>query len=153
MIEQPYVVGQSASVAFLVGPHQIVPTPGATQNLSDDGRFQYLGGLTPLPSPLRDRAVALARRAVESVPGLFGYVGVDLILGDATDGTGDVVVEINPRLTTSYIGLRQLARTNLAEVWLRLFRRETIAQLDWYEDRIIEFDADGRTSLAVSRSR
>jgi predicted ATP-grasp superfamily ATP-dependent carboligase len=31
-----------------------------------------------------------------------------------------VVIEINPRLTTSYVGLRRLARFNLAEALLRL---------------------------------
>jgi predicted ATP-grasp superfamily ATP-dependent carboligase len=151
-IEQPYVPGQPASVAFLIAPHQIVPTPGATQRLSDDGRFQYLGGRTPLPKPLRDRAQSLARRAVESVPGLFGYIGVDLILGDAADGTGDVVIEINPRLTTSYIGLRQLAHTNLAEVWWRLACGETVEEIAW-SDNIVDFSADGRTALAVSHER
>src|SRR5262249_29596022 len=63
-IEQPYVPGQPASVAFLITPQQIVVTPGATQRLSDDGHFQYLGGRTPLPGPLRDRAQKLTRRAV-----------------------------------------------------------------------------------------
>ncbi len=152
MIEQPYVPGQPVSVAFLVGPKQIVPTPGATQHLADDGRFHYLGGRTPLPPPLRDRAIPLAQRAVEAVPGLQGYVGVDLILGAAADGSHDVVVEINPRLTTSYIGLRQLTRTNLAELWLRLWRGETVEQPDWSED-VIEFTADGTTLLAASRSQ
>ena len=55
------------------------------------------------------------------------------------------VQEINPRLTTSYIGLRQLARTNLAETWLRLFQGETVDDLDWHADRVIEFDCEGRT--------
>jgi tyramine---L-glutamate ligase len=141
LVLQPYCRGQAASVTFFVGNGQVVPTPGATQRQSNDGRLRYLGGSAPL-----------ARRAVESVPGLFGYVGVDLILGDAADGTGDVVVEINPRLTTSYIGLRQLTRTNLAEIWLHLFRGETVFDLEWHDDRVIEFDCEGRISLAVSRS-
>ena len=140
LIVQPFHPGQAASVAFFVGRNQIVPTPGATQHLSDDGCFHYLGGRVPLPQDLRDRAVPLAQRAVESVPGLQGFVGVDLILGDAADGSQDVVVEINPRLTTSYIGLRQLTRTNLAEVWLRLWKGEIVEAPDWSDD-VIEFSA------------
>ena len=40
-----------------------------------------------------------------------GYVGIDLILTDH-----DVVaLEINPRLTTSYIGIRNVIKLNLAQ--------------------------------------
>lgn len=144
LVVQPYHPGLPASVAFLIGPNQVISTPGASQRLSDDGRFQYLGGRTPLPPPLRGRAVALAARAVETIPGLQGYIGVDLILGEAADGSQDVVVEINPRLTTSYIGLRQLTRTNLAEAWLRLWNGETVPAPTWRRDAI-DFTADGRT--------
>jgi hypothetical protein len=44
----------------------------------------------------------------------MGYLGVDLVLGNDPAGSGDVVIEINPRLTTSYVGLRALSRVNLA---------------------------------------
>jgi hypothetical protein len=148
LVVQPYHAGQAASVACLVGPQQVIATPGATQRLSDDGRFRYLGGTAPLPPALRVRAVSLARRAVESVPGLLGYVGVDLILGDAADGSQDVVIEINPRLTTSYIGLRQLTNRNLAELWLRLWQGEEVVEPEWSESPI-EFTTDGRVTLAV----
>ena len=53
------------------------------------------------------------------MPGLLGYVGVDLVLGDAADGSRDYAIEINPRLTTSYVGLRALADFNIAEAMLR----------------------------------
>jgi len=144
LIVQPRHRGQPVSVAFLIGRHQHLTTPGATQMLSDDGRFQYLGGRAPLPLPWRERALILGRRAVESVPGLLGYVGVDLILGDAADGSDDVVIEINPRLTTSYIGLRQLTETNLAKLWLRLWEGSRVSDPAWRE-QAIDFTADGRT--------
>jgi hypothetical protein len=41
-------------------------------------------------------------------------VGVDLVLH--ADGTGVTVVEINPRLTTSYVGLRAALEENLMAV-------------------------------------
>ncbi|MCI0681845.1 MAG: ATP-grasp domain-containing protein [Gemmataceae bacterium] len=150
-VVQPLHRGQAASVGFLVGPRQTVATPGATQTLSRDGRFRYLGGTAPLPEPWRRRAVALATRAVESVPGLRGFVGVDLVLGDAVDGGDDVVIEINPRLTTSYIGLRRLTDANLADLWLRLWNGESVAEPAWRETPV-DFSADGRAWLAGSRS-
>jgi predicted ATP-grasp superfamily ATP-dependent carboligase len=152
LLIQPLFPGQAASVAIIKGPGGSIVTPGATQRLSDDGRLRYLGGSVPLAPDLRGRAVSLAQRAVQLIPGLQGYVGVDVILGDADDGSRDVVIEINPRLTTSYIGLRRLARSNLAEVWLRLWRDEAVDPVAW-DEGVIDFTADGRTSLAVSRSQ
>jgi predicted ATP-grasp superfamily ATP-dependent carboligase len=119
-ILQPFVPGQPASVAFLLGAGRCIPLWPAAQHLSDDGRFRYLGGAAPLPESLRRRAGSIAERAVACVPGLRGYVGVDLVLGDVADGSADMVIEINPRLTTSYIGLRQLTKANLAEWMLAL---------------------------------
>jgi predicted ATP-grasp superfamily ATP-dependent carboligase len=92
-----------------------------------DGRFHYRGGRVPLTEPLASRALSLARKAVDCVPGLFGYVGVDLVLGDA----GDWVIEINPRLTTSYLGLRQLAKKPLTDALLRIAKGEEL-RLEWH---------------------
>ncbi|NIV10374.1 MAG: ATP-grasp domain-containing protein, partial [Aliifodinibius sp.] len=61
--------------------------------------------------PLLEEALETAQRTVELLRGLRGYVGVDMVL------TNDepVVVEVNPRLTTSYIGLRKVINFNLAQ--------------------------------------
>ncbi len=40
--------------------------------------------------------------------------------GAGSRGGGNVVIEVNPRLTTSYLGLRQIARGNLADVMRRI---------------------------------
>ncbi len=79
---------------------------------------------------------------VASVPGLRGWVGVDLVLPD--DGP-PVVVEINPRLTTSYLGYRRLTGTNLAERWLRGAANGTIA---WGRRRV-DFRPDGEVVSAA----
>ena len=118
-VVQEYVPGRSASIAFLVGPDRTVALPPAFQLLSSDGRFRYEGGELPILPDLAARAESLGRRAIDCVPGLSGYVGVDLILGDAADRSRDFAIEINPRLTTSYVGLRRLADFNLAEAMLR----------------------------------
>jgi predicted ATP-grasp superfamily ATP-dependent carboligase len=139
---QPFVPGLPASVAFLVGPRQSLALPPAAQHLSDDGRFRYRGGRLPLPAGPAARAARLAGAAVEAVPGLLGYVGVDLVLGEAADGSGDQVIEINPRLTTSYVGLRALAQTNLAGALLRVAAGEPAPPLGWRAGEV-EFRADG----------
>lgn len=135
LIVQEYVPGRAASVAFLIGPSQTVPLVPTFQRLSDDGRFRYLGGELPIPPDLAERAVVLGRRAVECVPGLRGYVGVDLVLGDSADGSQDYAIEINPRLTTSYVGLRALAETNLAGAMLDVCAARPV-EVKWKPGRV-----------------
>ncbi len=147
LIVQPFCSGLAVSVAFLVGSAQTLATPGATQRFSDDGRFHYCGGRTPLPLRLRERAVALAARAIGCVNSLAGYVGVDLVMGAAPDSSEDAVIEINPRLTTSYLGLRRVTKENLAGLWLKVWRGETAAPPTW-DEKGVNFFADGRTRQA-----
>lgn len=139
LIVQPRVPGRAASAAFLVGPAGVFGLPPAWQLLSDDGQFRYLGGELPLPADLAVRAERLARRAVECVPGLRGYVGVDLVLGD--DINSDVAIELNPRLTTSYVGLRALSEGNLAAALLAVVRGE-IPEVRWRSGSV-RFTPDG----------
>ncbi|VTR93823.1 atp-dependent carboxylate-amine ligase : Uncharacterized protein OS=Pirellula staleyi (strain ATCC 27377 / DSM 6068 / ICPB 4128) GN=Psta_3591 PE=4 SV=1: ATP-grasp_3 [Gemmata massiliana] len=142
MILQEFVPGRAASVAFLCGPHGYVPLQPTFQTLSADGRLKYEGGEVPIPGDIAARAVKLGRAAVECVPELLGYVGVDLVLGDAPDGSRDYAIEVNPRLTTSYIGLRELADFNVAEMMLRVARGEEVDAPRWKPGRM-RFGPDG----------
>jgi predicted ATP-grasp superfamily ATP-dependent carboligase len=142
MILQEFVPGRAASVAFLCGPRAHVPLVPTFQLLSGGGRFKYEGGELPVPPELAARAVGLASRAVACVPGLLGYVGVDLVLGDAGDGSHDFAVEVNPRLTTSYIGLRALAAANVAQAMLGVAAGEEVTGLRWKPGRV-RFAPDG----------
>jgi predicted ATP-grasp superfamily ATP-dependent carboligase len=141
MLVQEFCPGMPASVAWLCGPNGAYPFPATQQHLSDDGRFTYLGGECPLPPKLNKRAQVLGRRALQAMPAARGYVGIDLVLGEAADGSRDYVIEINPRYTTSYVGLRALARSNLAEAMLHVVGgREP--QLTWRAGRVV-FSAEG----------
>ncbi len=136
-----YYPGQPTSVAFLCGPTGQFPLLPCRQRLTSDGRFQYLGGSCPLDPPLSQRAERLAARAVAMLLNPLGYLGVDLVLGDDPSGADDVVIEVNPRLTTSYVGLRAIAAVNLAEVMVAAAEGRPI-RLSWL-DRRIEFDNTG----------
>lgn len=111
VLAQRFVEGVAASVSLLV------TDGGRARALSLNGQavrpgqpFAYRGGVVPLEHPLRDRAFAVARAAVGLIPGLRGYVGVDLVLTEDEAW----LMEVNPRLTTSYVGLRRVVTDNLA---------------------------------------
>jgi predicted ATP-grasp superfamily ATP-dependent carboligase len=138
---EEYVPGLPVSVSILCGPRNRFALPACEQLLSADGSFTYQGGRLPLSSDVNRRARQLALQAVESLPATIGYVGVDMVLGSASDGSGDRVIEINPRLTTSYVGLRALAQTNLAAAMLAVALGQSPNL--WFQDRSIEFTASG----------
>jgi predicted ATP-grasp superfamily ATP-dependent carboligase len=142
-----YIPGSAASVAVLCGPAQRLALPACEQRLSDDGHFRYLGGRTPLPVELDRRAQRLALAALATLPDPLGYLGVDLVLGDQADGSGDHVIEINPRLTTSYVGLRAICRENLAAAMLAVAAGKP-ATLSFHAGPV-EFDADGTIRNSV----
>jgi predicted ATP-grasp superfamily ATP-dependent carboligase len=142
LVIQPFVSGLPVSVSVMIGDSGCLALPAAAQHLSNDGRLGYLGGRLPLSDDMNDRAQKLALQAVAPVDDLLGYVGVDLILGHAPDGSEDVAIEINPRLTTSYVGLRELAEFNLAETMLALVLGRTLPERR-YREGVVEWSADG----------
>jgi predicted ATP-grasp superfamily ATP-dependent carboligase len=142
-IAQAYVQGLPASIAFIVGQSGVTPLPATEQILSRDGHFRYQGGIVPLHQRLLERALTLGKSAIQVVTGLRGYVGIDLILGDAKDGSQDFVIEINARLTTSYVGYRALAKVNLAAALLSASTGKRAPTVSW-RPGAVRFDANGR---------
>lgn len=137
-----YVPGVAASVAVIgVAGGDAIALPPCRQRLSVDGRLTYLGGSTPLAGGLAERATSLALHAITALPSLIGWAGVDLVLGDDPDGSLDVVIEVNPRLTTSYVGLRRVVRGGLVAAMLTAARGER-PRLE-IDPRPLAFDSDG----------
>lgn len=59
----------------------------------------------------------LANKVASLLPDTSGYVGIDVIVSH--DGKRLTVIEVNPRLTTSYVGLKQATGFNPAELILQ----------------------------------
>lgn len=142
---EKYAPGQAASVAVLCGPGGCEPLLPCKQRISEDGRLRYLGGALPLAEGLAARAMALAQRSMVALPPAMGYVGIDLVLGREPDGSDDYVIEVNPRLTTSYVGLRAVAKSNLAAAMLRVAEGDP-SPVE-FSDHRLEFDVDGNVSF------
>lgn len=144
---EEFCAGEAASITLLCGPGIRHALPPCRQLLSQDGRFSYLGGSTPIPRHLAERATLLSLKVARALPPLIGYLGLDLILGASTDGSDDRVIEINPRLTTSYVGLRAACHQNLAEALLQVVSGSTPA-IDFRADSLC-FSASGEIKFTM----
>jgi tyramine---L-glutamate ligase len=114
VIVQELVSGVPASVSLISTGEEAQPVSlnlqSVTMAASNEDSI-YVGGAVPLDHHLKTEAFAAAKRLVESFGTLRGYVGVDIVL--AKDKA--YLIEVNPRLTTSYIGLRKIANFNVAD--------------------------------------
>jgi predicted ATP-grasp superfamily ATP-dependent carboligase len=81
----------------------------------------------------------LARQIARVLPGLAGYIGVDVMVGE----NGLRVLEVNPRLTTSYAGLEQAIGRNPAELILDMFYNGRFSSPPQIERNIVEVRLDG----------
>ena len=117
ILAQQFVRGTAVSVAVIVESTGQVHFFDPGQQIFDAEPFGvHLRTEFPLQEPLQQRATALARAVVDSLPSTRGYFGIDMVLGD--DPHDDVVIEVNPRLTTSYAHLRKYCGENLAAKFL-----------------------------------
>lgn len=141
-ILQPYVPGRALSAGVLIGDDgRVIPVAVGSQSIRlIDSSFTYEGGTIPVDhDPFEE-----LRPALDAVPGLRGWVGVDYLREESTGRV--VVLDINPRPTTSVVGvLRLLPPGALARAWLAL---EDGAGLRHHvrSNRPVAFRADGTIS-------
>jgi predicted ATP-grasp superfamily ATP-dependent carboligase len=146
---QPFVPGEPMSASFLVSPGGQAWLIGIGRQRMEvcNGRFEYRGGVVPARCPDADHQV---RHALTAIDGLRGFVGIDFIWNEPRRHA--TVLEINPRPTTSLVGLcRLLPAGRLARAWLEAFRPvrrddellESLFGLVHSQEPVV-FDADGK---------
>ena len=120
---QEYVPGIPCSVGLIGGrgrgPATILPP--AIQNLRlQHGQPVYCGGRIPCDLDLQDAILPLAEKLASAVGEFSGYLGVDIVVRRASSGElVATVIELNPRLCTSYVGYRRATDSNLAGLILQ----------------------------------
>jgi predicted ATP-grasp superfamily ATP-dependent carboligase len=126
---QPWLTGQPASLALIAGhASKLLGVFGQTIEIEFEqadpeiGAVVYRGG-TELDSRLdieifREMAV----QVIDSLPGeKAGWIGIDFLVPLSASKSSDlIVIEINPRLTTSYLGYRQRYGHELANAIIGL---------------------------------
>lgn len=115
-ILQPYLQGRTLSLSCLFADGRGWLLSCNEQQIETiDGRFELLACRVNVQADT-GACRRLIDRIALAIPGLWGYAGIDLIDSDA----GLWVVEINPRLTTSFAGLRDALGINTAQLVLDL---------------------------------
>lgn len=114
------VPGQPLSVLALVGPAGHLMLQPTVQCFAGGRLGDYVGGeLVTDPVVIR-LARSTAAQVLAALPGMYGMFGIDLVVDRS--GETATVIEVNPRLTCSYLGLRQVYDDNLAASLLGLFQ-------------------------------
>jgi predicted ATP-grasp superfamily ATP-dependent carboligase len=104
-----------------------------------DGNFRYLGGETPVHPDREEEIVSTAIRAM-NVLGCQGYAGIDIIAGDRI-----YVVDVNPRPTTSLVGIAEvMEEEEIADILVAASHGEAPAEV--HLSGRVRFDKDGRIS-------
>ncbi len=75
-----------------------------------NGAFHYLGGETPVHPDREEEIISTAKKTVE-VLGCQGYCGVDVVVADKA-----YVVDVNPRITTSLVGIAACMEEEIADL-------------------------------------
>jgi len=116
---QPFVHGIPTSLSILAcnGEGQILSVNHQRIAMTDD-RFVLLGCVVNGHQRNREDYHRLGHAVVAAIPALWGIIGVDII--DTDEGLQ--VLEVNPRVTTSYVGLRESIGINPAAMVLDLLK-------------------------------
>ncbi|WP_135606051.1 ATP-grasp domain-containing protein [Methanococcoides sp. NM1] len=109
-----YIEGEHLSVSLICGK-ETLPLTVNKQMIDidpekDESSVNYCGCTTPYPT---DRKQELYETAIEATRILEcnGYTGVDIILGDRP-----YIIDINPRPTTSLVGITKIMDREIAEL-------------------------------------
>jgi len=145
---QAYVEGEALSVS-LVGsrvtgnvceyytgnPPLLLAVNRQEIAVADDGGFRYLGGETPVHPDREDEIVDVAVRAM-NVLGCQGYAGIDVVAGDRI-----YVVDVNPRPTTSLVGIAAVMEEEIADILVKASHGEAPAEV--HLSGRVRFDKNG----------
>lgn len=116
MTLEPWVEGDALSLSLLCdGDHaELLSINRQRIDIDGAGSVGYGGvdiGTLPLTGETGRALGALAAQVRAALPGLRGFVGIDVVW-HAT--RGPVAIEVNPRLTCAYVGLSARLQRNLA---------------------------------------
>lgn len=122
---QPYQKGRAASFSmWCKGGEAYLLCCNYQKIMIAEGMFNYTGGVINGALAHQQPFDALAKKIAKAMPELAGYIGVDVIVEEVEGVFSYYVVEVNPRITTSYVALHEACGLNPARMMLDLFYNE-----------------------------
>lgn len=123
LLIQEFIEGHSVSISLISDGKQSLPISLNKQIIAiENNKLKYLGGETPFNHALKEKAFHVAKISTESIKGIKGFVGVDLILDEINNEV--YFLEINSRFTTSYVGLSKISNIKIAKVIVELLNKQ-----------------------------
>jgi predicted ATP-grasp superfamily ATP-dependent carboligase len=120
-IVQPYTKGRAISLSCLFKNRRawLICCNKQQVNVKNQ-RILLTACVVNITTEQRQAFTDIICAVADLIPNLWGYVGIDLI----ETSVGPKVLEINPRLTTSYAGIKTALGVNIAENVLQLINSE-----------------------------
>ncbi len=123
-IIQPHIEGLKTSLSCLFKQGQSWLLTINLQKFTIVNQRYQLEQIIVNHYPLSNNYQQLSANIAQAFPELWGYVGIDLI--ETTEHS--LVLEINPRLTTSFVGIHAALGINVAENCMQLLTGQPIIQ-------------------------
>jgi predicted ATP-grasp superfamily ATP-dependent carboligase len=114
---QPLIAGEPRSLCILCfeGRARLICC-NRQHIVEEDGKLGFAGVTVNAVDDGAGTYARLAQSVAAAIPGLWGHVGIDFV----ETGSGPVVIEVNPRMTTACVGLRAALGINLGALVLEL---------------------------------
>lgn len=133
-IIQPQLVGQTNSLSCLFKQGRAWLLCANQQQFSISNQQYHLAGLVVNHTDDLAAYSVLVDAIAQAFPVLWGYVGIDLI--ETPEQMW--VLEINPRLTTSYVGIHEALGLNVVEAVLQLVNGEPLIKKQGHQSVSIQ---------------
>ncbi len=148
---QQYIEGEHFSVSLVANrvvgdaclyfsgkPPLVLAVNRQSIDIEADGRFSYRGGETPV-HPEREAEITGVAKNVVEVLGCQGYCGIDMVVADQV-----YVVDVNPRITTSLVGIAACMDEEIADILVAASKGQA-------PDRVhlkgsVSFDTEGKVT-------
>ena len=125
-IIQPYTEGETLSLSCLFRDGKTWLLCCNRQHVSiKQGRFELESCEVNITTKHRADYQQMIDDIAESIVGLWGYVGIDIIQPKVGK---PLILEINPRLTTSYVGINQATGINVAETVVSMLDKQPVVR-------------------------
>ena len=128
------VVGE-ACLYFSGTPPLALAVNRQNVSMSSEGKLSYRGGETPV-HPAREKEIIETAVKAATVLGCQGYCGVDVVVGDQV-----YVVDVNPRITTSLVGIGAVMKEEIADLIVSA-SQGTVPEKVHFTGRV-KFDTNG----------